>query len=232
MMIMTELKLAFIHIYKTGGTSLTHQFAPYTDPEFREKETRQGGEGFQGTWHFRGIQHSKFNSNVGGFPPRLRNQVDQWRFLAVVRNPYTWTHSVYKEFFAQDRGGVRGTSFMFGKVKPNRTLEDFHEFVRDFMPGYSHEIGLGTQSSFVQGIPRKQLHLIRFENYEEDVRRILPELGVPVEQVRHDLDRGDRKRRDAEELMKNSAHVSFVNEVYADDFRNFDFEMVEPQAAG
>lgn len=231
MMIMTELKLAFIHIYKTGGTSLTHILGPHTDPAFREEQTREAGEGFQGTWHFRGVQHSKFNSSVGGFPPRLRDQVDQWRFLAVVRDPYTWTHSVYKEFFAQNRGGVRGTSFLFGKVKPKRTLEDFHDFVRDFMPGYSHEIGLGTQSSFVRGIKPEQLHLVRFENYEDDIRRILPELGVEVGDLPHDLNRGQKKRTEAEELRRNPKHVAFVNEVYAEDFENFGYEMATPQGA-
>ncbi|MSU89568.1 hypothetical protein GE300_08055 [Rhodobacteraceae bacterium 2CG4] len=232
MMIMTELKLAFIHIYKTGGTSLTHILAPHTDPAFREGQTRERGDGFQGTWHFRGVQHAKFNSAAGGFPPRLRDKVDNWRFLAVVRDPYSWSHSVYKEFFGQDRGGVRGSSFLFGKVKPERTLEDFYEFVRDFMPGYSHEIGLGTQTSFVRGIPREQLHLIRFENYEADVRRVLPELGIEVDDLPHDLNRGQKKRREAEALLRSPEHVAFVNEVYAEDFRSFGYEMVDPQRAG
>ena len=231
MMIMPELKLAFIHIYKTGGTSLTQLLAPYTDPAFRAEETRMEGPGFQGTWHYQNAQHSKFSSPHGGFPKSLMDDLANWRFLAVVRNPYTWSHSLYREFFAKDNGDVRGANFLFGQVRPHRGLPGFHHFVENFMPGYSNEIGLATQSSFVDGVPEDQLTLIRFESYEEDVRRILPTLGVPVDHLPHALDRGDKKRKAAEALMRNTDHIAFCNKVYAEDFRNFNYDMAPVEVA-
>lgn len=235
MMILPDLKLAFIHIYKTGGTSLTHILAPYTSPWYRNDEPRSSGIGFQGTWHYRGNQHAKFSSKVAGFPKDLVAELPDYRFLTVVRDPYTWSFSVYREFFSRDNGSVKGSNFLFGQVYPERQLEDFHAFVPAFMPGYSNDIGLGTQSSFVEGIPEGQLHLIRFESYEDDLRRVLPSLGITVEEIPHALDRGPAKRRWSEKLLDDPAHIGFCNQVYAEDFARFDYPMKTPrphQAAG
>ncbi len=221
MMILPELRLAFVHIYKTGGTSLTLLLAPHTWPRFRQQETRLSGNGFQGTWHFKGQQHSKFSN---GFPPGLKDDMHEYRFLAVVRDPYTWSHSVYKEFFSTDYEAVTGSNFLFGQVKPGRSLEEFHAFARAFKPGHPDMYGLDTQTSFLDGIPKDQLHLVRFENYDEEVRDLLPKLGVNVESLPHSLDRGDAKRVEAEKLRNNPEHVAFCNEFYAEDFENFGYE--------
>lgn len=226
MMILPDLKLAFVHIYKTGGTSLTQLLAPYTGEKFRMANPRTSGDGFQGTWHYKNTQHSKFSHPKMGFPERLKSKLPDYRFLAVVRSPYTWSHSVYREFFADGRGGNKGPNFIFGQVKPNRTLEDFHAFADAFRPGHPDMMGLSTQHNFLDGIAPEQLKLIRFESYEQDVRRILPELGVAVDDLPHVLDRGDSKRADAEALMKNPAHVAFCNETYAVDFDNFGYEKI------
>lgn len=225
MMILPELRLAFVHIYKTGGTSLTLLLAPHTWPRFRQKETRLSGLGFQGTWHFKGQQHARFNHPNAGFPPGLQDSLNEYRFLAVVRDPYTWSHSVYKEFFSTDFGDNRGSNFLFGQVKPNRTLEDFHDFARAFKPGHGDMYGLDTQSAFLEGIPKEQLHLIRFEDYDAEVRRVLPSLGVDVDDLPHSLNRGDAKRVEAEALRNNAAHVAFCNEFYREDFEKFGYEM-------
>lgn len=231
MMIMPELKLAFVHIYKTGGTSLTQLLAPHTSERYRSEDPRYTGEGFQGTWHYKGDQHAMFSNSKSGFPAELLEHKDDWRFIAVVRNPYTWSFSVFREFFATDRGFTNGQNFLFGQVKPGRSLQGFYDFCRSFKPGHPTMFGLATQSEFLNGIPDSQLHLIRFENYEEDVRTVLPRFGIEVEHLPHALDRGNQKRRRAEELMSDPQHLEFCNEYYADDFNRFGYEMIEQDRA-
>ncbi|WP_112321868.1 sulfotransferase family 2 domain-containing protein [Oceanibium sediminis] len=225
MMILPGLKVVFIHIYKTGGTSLTQILAPYTTRDFRSSHPRSSGNGFQGTWHYKGNQHAKFSAKLAGFPESLKPDLSDWRFLTVVRDPYSWSLSVYREFFSSDNGAIKGTNFLFGQVYPQRRLSDFHAFVPAFMPGYNHDIGLGTQSSFVEGIPEGQLSLIRFETYEEDLRAVLPTLGIPVSDIPHALDRGPAKREHAARLQDDPRHISFCNDVYAEDFERFGYPM-------
>ncbi len=224
MMILPEKKVAFVHIYKTGGTSLTQLLAPFTSPQFRAKEPRTSGDGFQGTWHFKNVQHSRFNHPSQGFPAIIADQVADYQFITVVRNPYTWCHSVYREFFADDRNDIRGSNFLFGQVKPGRSMRDFYDFVETFQPGYRELMGLATQFDFVEGIAPEQLHMIRFENYEEDVRKVLPQFDIPVEALPHALDRGEKKRLEAQQLMNDPWHVDFCNRVYAKDFEKFGYE--------
>lgn len=225
MMILTKQRVAFIHIYKTGGTSLTRLLAPHTDPEFRDPRSRETGPGWQGSWHYKGDQHAKFDSPSGGFPKVLMPFVKDWTFLAVVRNPYTWSFSLYREFFATDMGFYKGGNFLFGQVHPARRIEDFYDFVPKFMPGYDFENGLATQARFLKGIPETQLRLIRFEEYEADIRRTLPEMGIPVDDLPHELDRGADRRQAAEEITSDPAHIAFCNKVYSVDFARFGYEM-------
>lgn len=226
MMILPEKKIGFVHIYKTGGTSLTKLLMPYTDPSFRDANPRTAGSGFQGTWHYRGTQHSKFSQKDSGFPAPLRDEIDQWRFISVVRNPYTWCHSVYMEFWAHDRGQNRGPNFLFGQVDPKRSLKGFYRFSKAFLPGHPNMYGIATQSSFLKGIPQKQLRLIRFENYDEDLRQVLEEIDIPVTQIPHVLDRGQAKRDRARTLMSDPDHIAFCNSYYAEDFRRFGYEVI------
>ncbi len=224
MIILPDQKVAFIHIYKTGGTSLTLLLAPHTDPAFRSKQPRIGGAGFQGTWHYRGAQHAVFSDPRKGFPEALQDQLSDYRFLAVVRNPYSWCHSVYLEFFRPDKKTTRGINFLFGQVSPDRSLKGFYTFWRAFRPGYSGAVGMHTQSEFLEGIPEAQFHLIRFETYAEDVRRILPELGIPVPDLPHALNRGRAKQRSEEVFLRDPEFIAFCNEAYAEDFDTLGYD--------
>ena len=225
MMIMPQLKLVFIHIYKTGGTSLTRLLAPYTDPRYRAEEPQLDGPGFQATWHFEGRQHAKFSSRRGGFPVVLQPEIQQYHFLTVVRNPYTWCYSVYKEFYSKDKSFKGGPNRDFGELYPARSLREFHNFLRQYHKQESEELGIGTQSDFLRGIPKNQIELIRFERFEADTVKALKAMGLDASSVPHELNRGRRKREEADAAMNDPAHVSFCNQYYQVDFENFGYAM-------
>lgn len=223
MIVCPKYKTGFIHIYKTGGTSLTLNLSDHTIDGLRGSNPGFEGDGWQGTWHLNQQQHSKFKQNANA----LREIIDdQWRFIVVCREPYDWFSSVFYEFYHIDRGWKSDFNFLFGKISRNRTFEDYIDFFRDFRPGYPNFWGFSTQKSFIEGIPKDRLHMIRFENYEESVKTTLQELGFPISKVRHELKRGAEKTDFRSYLKMHPKFIAFVNEVFQEDFEFFGYEML------
>ena len=59
MLISDHKHFIFVHIYKTGGSSITRLLGPHVDERYRAQVTRVEGDGWQGTWHYRGQQHAE-----------------------------------------------------------------------------------------------------------------------------------------------------------------------------
>lgn len=218
-------KVAFIHIYKTGGSSLTRVLSRYTVETYRAAgEPRFNGEGWQDTWHLHGQQHSKFQQNKKALSEIVD---DQWNYVVVARNPYEWFASVFFEFYLQDRKWKAGSNFLFGKVSKNRTFEDYVDFYQDFKSGYPEFWGFSTQKSFIAGVPPAKLNVIKFENYEQEVRSTMASLGIVVEEIQHDLKRGSDKEKFKNYLMAHPRFIPFVNDVFAEDFDTFGYQKVQ-----
>src|SRR6266700_1778444 len=49
MLISDHKKFVFVHIYKTGGSSITRLLGPHVDDRYRAPVTRVEGDGWQGT---------------------------------------------------------------------------------------------------------------------------------------------------------------------------------------
>ena len=101
MLISKEKHFIFVHVYKTGGSSLTRLLAPYVEERFRMKEVRTEGPGWQGTWHYRGRQHAWFESLLEDEFFQSENLFD-YRVFAIVRNPYSWALSVWNDFYRRE----------------------------------------------------------------------------------------------------------------------------------
>lgn len=221
MIICPKQKLGFVHIYKTGGSSLTRILSDYTVDGLRGNSPRFDGDGWQGTWHINGQQHSKFHQNKKALHGVT---TDDWAYMVVCRDPYDWFASVFYEFYATDKNWLAGSNFVFGKISKNRTFEDYIDFYRDFRPGHPEFWGFSTQKSFVSGIPEQNLRIVRFEQYEENLRDTLGSVGIPVAEIRHDLKRGSAKDAYKTYLRNHPRYVPFVNEVFAEDFDFFGYE--------
>lgn len=222
MILCPDQKLAFIHIYKTGGTSLTRILAEYTAEGLRGRNPTFKGDRWQATWHKNGMQHAKF-SDVRG---QLGGIADEdWTYAVVCRHPYDWFASVFYEFYYRDLGHPKGFNFLFGKFSKNRSFEDFVDFYHDFKRGYPNFWGFSTQKSFVREIPLSQLKVIKFENYEEDVHSVLEEVGIPVPVMPHALNKGAEKRVYTDFIKRHPKFGSFVTETFEEDFTFFDYQV-------
>ena len=221
MILCPDYKLAFIHIYKTGGSSLTRTLSGFTQDGLRGPETPTfQGDGWQATWHFNGMQHAKFSE----IENKVSAIVDRdWSYIVVCRDPYDWFASVFYEFYYIDRSWLKGSNFLFGRYSKNRSFEDFIDFYNDFKAGYPHFWGFSTQFSFVRGIPLDQLKVIKFENYEVNARSVLEQLGIPVPGMYHELQKGTEKRDFTTFIKQHPKFIEFVAEIFEEDFAFFDY---------
>lgn len=222
MIVCPNPKVSFIHIYKTGGSSLTRVLSDHTVEGLRGKNPRFDGDGWQGTWHVNSQQHSKFKDNQN----QLKDIIDDsWIHLVVCRNPYDWFASVFYEFYAENKNWKAGSNFLFGQFSKNRTFEDFIDFYEEFEAGYPDFWGFSSQRSFVDGIDKINLRTIRFEAYEESVQKNLLDLGIPVVALPHDLKRGSEKGNFKSYIKSHPKFTPFVNRVFEKDFEFFSYDM-------
>ena len=84
MIVSNKHKFVFVHIPKTGGTSMTMMLEPHLD----EKAKKPMGRGWQSQFHKHGL-HSGINSK------RYRQYEDFFKF-AIVRNPYDRLCSIWR----------------------------------------------------------------------------------------------------------------------------------------
>jgi hypothetical protein len=86
MIIVSKLKLAFMHVPKTGGSSITAALMPYLG----QPNGPTSGNGWQIPHHMQGYDmHSAF------FHYKWEKPDDEWRTFAVVREPFDRMHSYY-----------------------------------------------------------------------------------------------------------------------------------------
>ncbi len=221
MILCPKLKLGFIHVYKTGGTSVTRLLTPYTVSQYRREPPRLSGGGWQENWHVDGAQHSTFADNA----ERLAGVFDEdWRFVTISRHPLTWFASVFYEFYYKDLGNAEGGNFIFGQASKTRSFEDFVQFYYDFKPEHPRLWGFYPQKFFVEGVPREKLRVIRFENFPSDVATVLGRFGVQSVAAPHELDEGAEKAEMTSRLQRDARFRDFVLKEFAEDFEFYGYD--------
>ena len=98
MIISDSNKFIFIHIYKTGGSSMTALLMPYISERFKSKNPKMQGPRWQRDWHVNRRQHSKFEDNLSFIVQFNLDLSDYFKFV-FVRNPYTWILSIWNNFY-------------------------------------------------------------------------------------------------------------------------------------
>ncbi len=176
MLLSKKHNFIFIHIYKTGGDSLTNALLPYTD-------RHRGDEAVQrlvGWWtKYLGGLPPEFLGNRHRFPKHidastLSERIPESQYansfkFAFVRNPWDWQVSLYH--FGR-------TSLNTHQAAEYRALDGFDDYVK-----WRLERGQRTQKSFLTDRTGKVIvdFVGRFEALGRDFQHVCAKLGITAD---------------------------------------------------
>lgn len=194
-------KLIYVHIPKTGGTSV-------------EKYGKKHGIKWGRHMKFP-RPNKKINSPYWHLPPNLFNKKNtpyKGKKFTIVRNPYDRAVSEYKYRFEiwskkQDNVSKKGlNNFMHDlekKIKKNKYCYDSH-----FLP----------QHEFID----ENTEVIKLENIEKDFPILMKKYNLPEEKLPKTYKTSDKVTK--YDLDKKS--IEFLNKIYDKDFEKFGYNKI------
>ncbi|MEO0925621.1 MAG: sulfotransferase family 2 domain-containing protein [Cyanobacteria bacterium J06643_13] len=252
MIIADSKKLLFVHIYKTGGSSITSLLAPYISEEFRHKNPQTSGDRWQKSWHFDRRQHSKFAKALAVLEQSdIDLNLDDYLEFVFVRNPYSWVLSIWNNFYSSARRNLPDTwdnklkfalrgvlnkkldSQYFYEMYPDGGFKNFVLFIDQIVnhnPQLTEKVwGATDQYSFIENDRQIKFDFIgRFENLQADLQHISNVANA--EQLSQMPQRASSTyRRDRQDYLSyyDSQLIAIVNQIFARDFQAFDYQPIE-----
>lgn len=168
-MISDAKKFLFIHIQKTGGTSLRTCLKALI-PDLEE---------------YRGYQYHARLSDALRQNPRLRHH--EYHTAAFVRNPWDRLVSWYVEMVTNTNAGGGGNLIRQGVLSRARSFEEFIKYCPDLVsragrrPFSLNQIDYLTNANGDVAVD----FVGRFENFEEDAATLIRSLDLPDVRIPH-----------------------------------------------
>jgi len=252
MIIADSRKLIFVHIYKTGGSSITSLLAPYISEEFRTKEPQTSGASWQSTWHFDRRQHSKFADALTVLDEsEVDVNLDDYLKFAFVRNPYSWVLSIWNNFYNCPQRNLPDTwenkikfalrgifnrkldSQYFYEMYPDGGFKNFVLFINEIVNHNPQLIpkvwGATDQYSFLQNDRQIEFDFIgRFENLQSDLQKIA-EVANAQQLSQIPKQASSTYKRDRQDYLSyyDGQSIEIVNKLFARDFEAFNYQPIE-----
>lgn len=252
MIISKSKKFIYIHIYKTGGSTITDLLAPYVDEELKGKDNKKEGFGWQSSWHLQGQQHAKITDVLSTFDT-LNIDTSNYFVFTFVRNPYSWILSVWSNFYSSSsanlpqgnviqqlknlyrkkfRASVAG-AVRFHELFPDGSFKSFILFLEQIAQEKSRKgkqyWGACDQYSFIENKRNIRFNLVgKFENFEEDVRQVLQELDIqPPHKLPHRTYQNVGANRKKYLEYYDEQSLKIVNKLFHRDFEAFNYSQLE-----
>lgn len=213
--------VVWVHIYKTGGSSLTHLLASMgiLDSSARTASIEER-PGWQSGWHLQLQQHGFLEPSLTELASAFPDQ-RSWTAAAIVRNPYAWHESIWRNFYS---GKHSPAPAEFEAASSSLGFPDYLRFVAKVTgAGLGRHPGSTTQSAFLATRRPIAVKVARLENFDDSVTALLHLLGVgspPAPVIPHRLDRGDKVN--LREIYDDDA-VARVNQLAGSDFTRFGY---------
>ena len=252
MIIADSKKLIFVHVYKTGGSSITSLLAPYISENFRHKKVRTSGDNWQSNWHFDRRQHSKFADGLAFLDKSgVDVNLDEYFKFIFVRNPYSWILSMWNNFYGSPYKNLPQTwenklkfavralinkkldSQYFYEMYPDGEFNNFILFINQIVnhnPQLIDKVwGATDQYSFLQNNRNIEFDFIgRFENLHSDLQKIGARTNTEqLSQLPKQSHSTYKRNRQDYLSYYNSQSIEIVNQLFARDFKAFNYQPIK-----
>ena len=216
MIISDKKKFVFIHIPKTGGTSIEHSLLKYAN--FRQKLISY----YPSKYFFYLINLTNKNLLDNGnrwingfhrhetinFLLRDKKYFNNYYIFAFVRNPYNWFLSLYNYI-------KRSKNHKEYQVVKNLTLNDFLD--------YAIEINMPIQSDYISSDKNKIDFVGKIENIHNDFNYISKKL-----KIRSKLNHKNKSNIKKKEIPhQNKQFLNKFNNYFKKDFLNFNYKFID-----
>ncbi|CAK9028424.1 unnamed protein product [Durusdinium trenchii] len=189
--------LKFIHISKTGGTTVEE-----IGNQIRPDKLAWG----MYDRPFYGYQHNKFRH----FPAEKRRKYD---WFLVVRDPV-------ERFVSEYHCGFEGVNYMQARFHTEKDFNDWlQQRLRKGGTAGGHFI---PQVDYLDPDPLVTQHIIKFENFEADLRYVLGLYNISFKKL--------AKRNNGQKRLFSRRNISaetmgYIRSYFAGDFVNFGYDM-------
>lgn len=210
-MIDLKNRIVFIHIPKTGGSSIERYFLKIRGLDDVDSaalgvfKNRKSSNLERGNQHNSLAMYEKYY--FGGPIP------DDFRIFTVVRNPYNrfWSEWKSRKLPPPMRFPV---SFYLSAEQLIFLAEKRFSILKDFN---SH---IHPQTSFIEGQSEDRVRIIRFENLNEDFSHMISDWELPSEELPHS---NEAKRTGVPSAKEQDVGDNFVRRFYESDFSKFNY---------
>lgn len=198
--------LKFIHIPKTGGTSIEQSaydvginWGKYDPNLYLEKWKTLGA-----SWHQPLYQLAE--------PEIYNNLLNKYDFFCVVRNPY---HKIISEFYCPWNVEV---------LIKNVSVEYFNMFIQKKIKECPTTDHWAPQSLFVYHEGKQIIkHVLRFEFLSEEFQKLTQDYGLNIP-LKYHIHKADKKYgvKDLDPVT-----IKLINNYYIHDFINFNYPLLQ-----
>ena len=178
--------------------------------------TKTAGTSIEDCAKKKGILFGRFHKEYGFWHHYFTNKPRwlklKYDWFTVVMNPY---ERIISEYHCKD-GGI-------GHADPNHSVAQFNSYVRNKImhrEPWGHHYAV--QHRYIDANPNVRIHVIKFENVKEDFDKLMRtyHLDVTLDVV---ANKPSSKIFHVSDLSEKT--VRLINEVYAEDFRKFGYQI-------
>ena len=250
MIVADRRKAIYIHIEKTGGSSITALLAPYISEKYRDKNPRVPGSGFgwRQTWHIND-EHDKFAQSILVLDKFGIDPQKYFKFT-IVRNPYSWILSIWRNrykspmnvkntltnrlrFQISEFTGIRRMpSQHFHHMYPDGSFKSFILFIdyltSNFPPSFTKRyLGANDQYSYIENDRNIKFDFIgKLENFEQDVKQIRRIIHLNYNSGIPHVNKKRASNKHNYLKYYNNQSLEIVNRVFARDFDFFKYQTI------
>lgn len=171
MLISHKHKFIFIHIAKTGGSSISSALMPYCKPRIQETAHR-----YLSLLNIHVLQPMPYEGHISArkLADKMgRDMFKEYFSFSFVRNPWDWQVSMYHFMLSRPKHPTHQTI---------KELGNFKNYIK-----WRSEMGMVSQKTILSDADGSLLvdHIGRFENLHDDYEAICHKIGVPVRKLPH-----------------------------------------------